>query len=210
MAWTGSICIHVYYMTEHRFFAVVSKPWVLKWVWRTNTASKRQLSFNLQHRSIIISSLACVHSIWEGHHVPQMVWLTQTAEHIKKKNQVCITLATCTFLGMLPQPSYTPGPIKVKCRCLRIAQIKSCSNSTVSYFQVVLQTADTSRLQHSQFYIRGQSDFSKHKANNPSLILPLLMKTKRENSKFQFQIYCPFFYMTFNKSHQLFSLCFTA
>lgn len=112
----------------------------------------------------------------------------------------------CTSLGVHPQPSYTPGPIKVKCRCLRIAQIKSRRNRTVSYFQEVLQTADTSHLQHSQFYIRGQSDVSEHKANNPSLILSFLTKIKLENPKFQFQIYCPSFYMAFNKSHRLFSL----
>lgn len=112
----------------------------------------------------------------------------------------------CTSLGVHPQPSYTPGPIKVKCRCLRIAQIKSRRNRTVSYFQEALQTADTSHLQHSQFYIRGQSDVSEHKANNPSLILSFLTKIKLENPKFQFQIYCPSFYMAFNKSHRLFSL----
>lgn len=40
-----------------------------------------------------------------------MVQLTQTTEYMKK-NPVCITLATCTLLGVLSQPAYTPGPIK--------------------------------------------------------------------------------------------------
>lgn len=44
-----------------------------------------QLPFNPEHRSIIISSSACVHSIQKGHYMPQMLKLTQTAQYIKEK-----------------------------------------------------------------------------------------------------------------------------
>lgn len=106
-------------------------------------------------------------------------------------------------------PSHTPGPAEVKCP--GTAQSRSCSTSTSS-FPEVTHRPDASRLQHTHFYIRGQSGFSKHNANNPSLILPLSQKIMIEKPKFNsrctawlFIYYFFFFYMTLNKSHQLFS-----
>lgn len=151
---------------------MVSKPRVIKWVLRTNTASKRQLSFNSEHSSITISTLACVHSIHKDHYVPQMVQLTQTTEYIKKIQFVLHLLPAHFLVCFLSLPTHLVQ-LNFKCRCLRIAELKSWSDSTVSSFEEVLQTADSSHLQHSQFYIRGQSDFSNHQANNPASFYPL-------------------------------------
>lgn len=185
MAWIRPICIHIYYMTEQRFSAVVSKLWVIKWVLRTNTASKRQLSFNPKHISIIISTLACVHSIHKDHYVPQMIQLTQS---ILKKIQFVLHLLPAYFLVCFLSLPIHQVQLNFKCRCLRIAQLKSCRNSTISYFEEVLLTADSSHLQHSQFYIRGQSDFSKHQANNPASFYPsgwkLNERTPHFNSRY--------------------------
>lgn len=60
-----------------------------------------------------------------------------------------------------------------------------------------LAHTDSSRLQLVRFYIRGQSGFSKHTANNPSLMSPLSQQIKLEKPKFQFQMHCPllFFFL---------------